>query len=563
MAWCLLGQYADKFLQMLRAGEIDPVRLANMSSAERHAFFAQSLGEQNALRTNALFESKLLLKNQQQGIVSWAKQTAGLKPELKRDILSRVQRMEKVLQPEEVDLFLNDLANQRLGMGVSFKEASNLTKLAKAVSDKKGLMGDDFTFPSESNRSDYGRARVAFSNYANDLKARAEQMTVGELAKQPIKVVTEVGGVAKATKASMDNSSIFRQGWKLLWTHPTVWSKNALKSFNDIWRTFGKKAVMDELNADIVSRPNALNGKYKAMGLDLNVLEEAYPTHLPGKVPGLGRAYKASETAFTAFVRRSRADVADLYLDIAQKSGVDITSKIELEAMGKMVNSLTSRGHLGRLEPAAGVVNNVFFSPRLLKSTWDILTAHQFQKGVTPFVRKRAAINLLKIISGTAAILTIADAVRPGSVEWNTLSADFGKVRVGNTRFDVTGGMGSLVVLSSRMAQNSFKSSVTGKVEKLGQRRFGAKTRLDMVYNFFENKLSPLFSVVKNLLKGRTFEGKKPTVLGEATNLFEPMIFQTGRELVTEEDSADFVVSILAEALGISVTTYKSYQKVK
>jgi len=39
---------------------------------------------------------------------------------------------------------------------------------------------------------------------------------------------------------------------------------------------------------------------------------------------------------------------------------------------------------------------------------------------------------------------------------------------MGNTRFDITGGMGSLVTLASRLAKQSSKSSTTGIVTKFG-----------------------------------------------------------------------------------------------
>lgn len=565
MAWCLTGQLADQFLQKLRSGEIVPEKLTDMTSAERHTYFSNFLGEENALRTNALFESKLLLKNQQRGIINWAKQTIGMKPEIQRDVLSRVNKMTEILQPQEADAFLNDLVNQKLGASVSLEEAGRIADLAKAVSGKKSLMKEDFTFGSETERLNYGRSHVVFANYVNDLKMRAGRLTLKEYAKRPIRAVTEISGVAKAVKASMDNSAIFRQGWKALFTHPGIWAGNAQQSFVNIWKSFGKDVVMDELNADILSRPNSLNGTYKKMGLDVGTIEESYPTHLPAKVPVLGKAYKASENAFTAFVHKTRVDIGDKYIDIAQKSGVDITDKVELQSIGRMVNSLTGRGSLGRLESMAGTVNNVFFSPRLMKANLDFLFAHIGDRivgiKVTPFVQKQAIYNLLKVVGGTAAILTIADAVKPGSVEWDSRSADFGKIRIGNTRFDVTGGMGSFAVLASRLITNASKSSVTGRVQELGGKKYMATTRMDVIYNFFENKFSPATSVIKDLLKGRTYQGGKPTIPGEISNLFEPLISTTGRELLQNEERANIIAALIADALGISTNTYKSRPK--
>lgn len=547
--FCLPKELVQKFLDKLPKDLAGIEKLSEMSSEERRAYFSESVGESNAKAVNALFESKLLLKNQQLGIINWAKSVTGMKPEVLRDILSKVSRMTEILQPKELDSFLSDLAAHKLGFGVTMEEAAKISQLAQQADSAKTALDNG------GDRLAYGRAKVEFGNYVSDLKNSVpKERTVGS-------VLSDVAGTSKALKASMDNSAIFRQGWKTMFTTPRIWLNNARQSFVNIWKTFGKDQVMNELNADIHSRPNALNGYYKKSGLALSTIEESFPTSLPEKVPVLGRIYKASENAFTAFVYKTRADVFDKYIEIAQKSGIDLSDPVQLKSIGNLVNSLTGRGNLGRAEPAAGLVNNIFFSPRKLKADFDFLTAHQFQKEVTPFVRKQAAINLVKVISGTAAILTIANALKPGSVEKNSTSADWGKIRIGDTRFDVTGGMGSLVVLASRLATMSSKSSTTGKVTPLNSGKFGSQTGVDVVINFFENKLSPASSIVKDLLKGQDFNGKKPTVLGEANNLLTPLPITTGVELLQNPKSANFVLSMLADSLGISVNTYSKKKK--
>ena len=80
---CLPKFLVDKFLEKLKSGEIDPAKLTDMTSAERNSYFSSFMGETNATKVNALFESKILLKNQQQGIINWAKQVTGIKPKFK------------------------------------------------------------------------------------------------------------------------------------------------------------------------------------------------------------------------------------------------------------------------------------------------------------------------------------------------------------------------------------------------------------------------------------------------------------------------------------------------
>lgn len=549
--FCLPPQLTNIFIKKLKAGDIDPTKLIEMSSEQRRVFFKDFLGTNNAKEINALFESKILLKNQKQGIINWVKQLTGLKPEIKRDILARVEKMTKILEPKNEQAFLEDLVAHKLGITVTMEEAAHISELAKLVAEKKQAMFNG------GDRMDYGRSKVIFQNYLNDLKSEIKKpINIGN-------ILTELAGTAKSLKASMDNSAIFRQGWKVLWTNPGIWWKNAIQSFADIWNTFGGKKVMDELNADIVSRPTY--DLMKKAKLAVGTIEEAFPSQLPEKIPVLGRIYTASQNAFTAFVYRVRADVFEKMIDIARRSEIDLTDTAQLESIGKMVNSLTGRGSLGRAEPAANIVNivnNVFFSPRFLKSQFDVLTAHQLQKGVTPFVRKQAAINLLKVISGTAAILTITNALNPDAVEEDPRSADFGKIKVGNTRFDVTGGMASLIILASRLVTQSTKSSTTGKVTELNTGKFGAPTGADVVYNFIENKFSPATRVFWDIvIAGEDFKGDQPTILSSLNALVTPIVIENFFELQKNPNSANVILAMIADALGISTNTYSAKKK--
>jgi hypothetical protein len=550
--FCLLPKYADELKARLASGALDLRALSRMSSGDRRAAFAEIMGDANAQHVNAAFESKLLLEQQQRGLRAWIKESTEGKPELQRDLLARVQRMDRILEPDDNTGFLEDLARQKLGFGVTMDEAGRIAELSKAAADARTALEN-----GTGDRIAYGRAKVEFSNYVSELKnAVREPLTVGTALKN-------TAGFSKSMLAAFDNSALLRQGWKNLFAHPELWYKNAKQSFVDMAQQFGGKNVLDEVQADILSRPNALNGRYRKAGLAIGNIEEAFPTSLPEKVPALGRAYKASEAAFTGFQYRMRADVFDKYMEIAEQSGVDLRDREQLESIGKLVNSLTSRGHLGAAEPAANVVNVLFFSGRKLKSDLDFLTAHQLEAGVTPFVRKQAAINLAKVVTGTAAILAIAHAVAPGSVEWDPRSSDFGKIRVGNTRFDVTGGMSSILTLAARLATMSSKSSTTHRVSPVNSGKFGAATGTDLVYNFFENKLSPAAGVVRDLLKGETRNGGKPTLASEATSLVTPLPVSNALELSRDPNSAGVLLGSLADALGVATTNYDGKKRHK
>lgn len=549
MSFCLPKFAADKLIASLPE---DLSKLIDISSEERRKFFADVVGENNAKEMNALFESKLLLKDQQQGIINWVKKVTGITPEAKRDLISRVNNMTEVLQPN--DRFLSDLVEKKLGVGVSIEEAGKIADLAKTVQDNNGK-------DAEGGRSlAYGKAVVDFHNYVNDLKLSAEAAKPKSIGTK----VVDLAGITKALKSTGDLSALFKQGFKILTSSPRIWAENGTKSISNAVKSFGDKEVMNAVNAEIISGKNyerMLKGK-----LAVGAVEEAFPTPLPEKIPLFGKVFRSSEVGFKSFLYKTRADLFDKYIDIAKASGLDVNNKEELMGIADLVNSMTGRGDLGAAEPAARLVNNAFFSPRFTKSLFDTFTHplgfDTLGKDVTAFQRKQAGINLVKQIGAVAAIMSISNIVHPGSAELNPDSSDFGKIKIGSTRFDITGGAGSLVTLAARLLTQSTKSSTTGKISPLNSGKFGSQTELDVVNSFFENKASPIGSIIRDLLKGQTFQGTKPTVLNEVGNAFVPFPIQN---LYSNNDpkAANLLLIEIADALGISANTYTAAPKKK
>src|SRR3990167_418065 len=548
--FCLNKNLADVFLNKLKSGSVNPDQLAKMASKDRRSLFKTIIGKENAEEVNALFEKNILLKDQKKAMVNWAKQVTGLKPEAQKDLVTRINKMDKILDPENEMVFLNDLASHKLGVTVTFEEASMLSKLAKEVSIKKDAIENG------GDRLEYGMALVEFKDFVSNLKNESGKITVEDIKAKPLEIggkaigqaIVNVAGIAKSLKASLDNSVIGRQGLKTLFSNPDIWLKNSAKSFVDIYKILSGKEALNMVRAEVLSRPNALNGLYKKEGLAIEVQEEAYPSTFPENIPVFGRFFKASQGAFTAWQYRTRADVFDRYVDIAEKYGADITG------IGKVVTSLTGRGTFGqRYEAAASAANNLFFSPRFLKSNIDLLTIHALDKDIGGFARAQAAYNLLGTVVGVATVLAIADAVFPGSVEWDPRSSDFGQIKVGKTRFNVTGGIGAIVVLASRLLSGSTKSK--GRIKPLNSGKFGSMTKLDVIYNFFEGKLSPVASVMKTILEGKDYKGDKPTLTSLVADLAVPIPITNYFEL-QQPDAAPTLWAILADEFGIGTNTY-------
>jgi len=566
MGFCLPVKQANKVIAALKDGTIDPDKLSAMTSAQRRKFFTDLVGDTNAQRVNGMFEKTLLLKNQKSGMVTWAKNITGIKEAARRDIISKIGRMENVLEAKDMDSFLEDLASMRLGTDVTFEEARIITKLSSAVKKAKQAVGR--TEPEDSkNRLAYGARFVTLDNYVKELQLKNTKTTVksaiDKVKKTPGKAIQdsiiETAGFTKSMKASLDKSFWLRQGLKVLITHPSKWFKSFGKSLPEMFQQVFRGAKSDDIQnaakASVWSRQKAIDGIYQKAGLDVGIdAEEAFPSSLPARLPGIGRFFKASETDFNVAAMRIRADVFDHEYDKAVKLGIDMTQKDELKSLGTLVNSMTGRGDIGRY--SGKLVNAAFFSPRHLKSQIDFVTAHSFSS-MTPYAKKVARRNLFKVSMAIASTMAIAYRLNPDSVEVDSRSADFGKIRVGNTRFDLTAGMSSLVTAMSRVATGEVKSSTTGRTRELNTGDFGSGTKGTVMASFLRNKLSPLAATLNDrYLRGTNFRGEKPTINESIDKLVKPIIWENVDELLDEPGAANVFIGTFLDALGISTNTY-------
>lgn len=566
MAYCLIKPLADAFKKALADGTINPTKLAAMSSDERRDFFADVIGEENAEKVNTLFEKKLLMKDFERGMIAWAKEVTGITPQVRRSLLERIGKMdERILNPLSQNQFLQDLAAQRIGSEVTFEEAKQITELSNKLKEARK------TFTQEP--LEYGVARVEMENYLNDIKRENEKLTLDEFKSNPVsatgKSITTLFGIAKSLKASLDMSALLRQGGKVMMNQPKIWAQNVAKTFKDGWDTMKARTdddtTMNGLKAEIYSRENSFNGLYSRMKLAIGTGEEAYPTSLPSMIPAFGRAFKASEVAYEGFLIRLRADLADFYLADAEARGVDIESKEELEAIGQLINSMTGRGKVNSND--SGIVNAAFFSPKFLKANLDFFTGHQLEgvlsgkRTSTAYTRRIAARNLARYLGAAVGVGLLANELWPDSVETDPTSSDFGKIKIGDTRFDISGGISSVATLIARVVTRQKKSSTTGAKTDLGS-EFGQTSIGDLFGGFATNKLSPGASALKTLITREDFSGEAPTVEGFLNDLFTPLPIQNYLELKKNPNSAPKAAALLSDFFGIATNTYGDATKV-
>ncbi len=551
MSFCLPRFESEKMIKALKEGVVNPDKLIDMTSKERREFFDDIVGVENGKSVNTLFESKLLLKSQKQALVGWAKQITGIKEETRRDLVSRIERMEKVLDPADESRFLEDLVEKRLGVGVSVEEAKTIADLSKKVEETKANIPSDSPIRS-TERLEYGIQVELLKEYVKKLKLEGQEMSLKEYAQSPKEAVYKMAGMSKSLLGSMDNSFFGRQGIKVLYTKPDVWVNGFLKSFSDIKEAFKGHDPLLPIKADIASRPNALNGKYEKGKFDLGInSEEAFPESIGEKIPFIGKLFKASEAAFNGGALRLRSDYADFLIKQADEMGLDTTNKAELEGLGTLVNSTTGRGSLGKGEAFSKEANILLFSAKFLKSNIDTLTAHQFDPKATKFSKYQARKNLAKIVGTVATVMTVSNMLNPGSVEFDPRSPNFGKIKINGVWHDITGGMGSLIVLVSRLVPTKhdgklgfWKKNSAGTYTQLATGKYGSDTPVDVLGDFVQGKLSPLAGLVRDIWKQEDYNGNVPTVASETKKLITPIPFTSSESLLNREKASKLISAI-------------------
>ena len=564
---CLPKHIANKFIEKLKDGTITPEKLMGFkSSEERRNFLKDIVGEENAQWVNAEFESKLILKNQQRGIITWAKKVGNLSPKAQRDILSRVEKMDKILTPETEGDFLQDLAEHKLGTAITAEEAANLYSLSnEATKSRKSLDPErkrGLFDKASDDEMKYGLALKKFTDYLDGIKQEAKKKTLPQAIQDyldnPVSFVNDLFGSFKSIRGSLDLSFIMRQGIKPMLkgltgdvTSARIWKDSFRKNIEIAVKTLGGDKTLDILYAEIVSDPDY--PLIKKAKVATATPEEAYPSNWPEKIPIIGTAFKVGEHAYIGTAHYMRYKLAKMYLNQWRNSGIELTDK-ELSTIGRLVNSLTARGDTGvRQEP--GLVNNLLWSPRNLKSDLDVLTMHLFDKNFSKKGRIEAAKNLIRIAAGTAMILGTAQLFKDESVTWDSNSSDFGKIKIGETRFSVGGALPAMVVLASRLIHRA-RTNANGETVKYNTGKYGEPTMKDAVYNFFENRFSPSATFIKDWLDGKDYNYNDFNAQKELVEMSTPMILSNYLESANAEDSANIVLIMLAEVFGVNTNTY-------
>lgn len=566
---CLPRAITDRFVSALKSGELNPDELSKMSSEDRRAAIENVVGTDNAKDVNALFESKLALKDQQAGIISWIKETAGLKPEVQRDIISRVNKMTDVLNPADQKTFLNDLVAKKLGTEVTPDEAKQLSQLGKTAMEAKSARDTAGNTP-ETIRA-YGKSKLAFGDYLDSLKP--------DKSSTAMKIRNVVSNILSIPKTLLTGilhlSAPFVQGWGMMST-PEFWKGNV-----EMVKYFGSEEAYQNARADILGHPDydlLKSGGLSFTSIDgkLNDREEAIHSNLLQKAgtalsekTGLPDVLRASSRGFTGFLNYVRFNRGLEILNAARLAGEDVSKGGPvINAIGDVVNNFTGRGNLGSFDAITPELNSVFFSPKKIAATIHMFNPAEYIFSDSPTARAAAIRQLTGSLVITGSMLGLAK-LSGIQATFNPISTNFGKVKIGNSTFDMTGGNAAYVKLIAQLTTGKETSS-SGKTTKLGSviqttsktgktynTPFTESDRATVGINYLRDHLAPIAAIVADWAYHNTnVVGQPTTVPGEIKDEMTPLVLQSFIDAYNNSpDKTGAVLRSLIAIFGISVQT--------
>jgi hypothetical protein len=349
---------------------------------------------------------------------------------------------------------------------------------------------------------------------------------------------------------SFDVSAVGRQGILLGLSHPIL----AMKAAGKMFKALVSRGDYLNINQRVLNRPNAeAYNQSKLFLVDpkeyhLSKLEEAYQSRWAESIPGVA----ASQRAYVTFLNVLRADAFD-----AMKASLGSMTPEQGKALANYINVATGRGNLAGASGAAVSLNAAFFSPRLLVSRFEYLLGQPLAGG-NAATRKLIAKEYARTALGAATALTLA-GMAGAEIEKDPRSPDFLKMRFGDVRVDMLGGLVQAAVLMSRLVTGEKKTAKGEIVPLRGDKvPYAGDDAADVIWNFLRTKLSPALGASINAIAGRNVIGEKTTPVREALNTALPLTWREIYETMQKDGIGPAAAQGIIALLGLGVQNYET-----
>lgn len=382
--------------------------------------------------------------------------------------------------------------------------------------------------------------------------------------------LVDIAGLPRAMMASFDFSMGLRQGGQVAIRNPKQWLDANVESVKYVKNTQYFNREMKKIANDDAYETITDKLGVRLPAVDGNSDEIMASAHMLEKVPVYGKGIAASDRAYSGGLTKLRYNIAKSWIDSV--GGTDAFLKKfsdqELKDIGEVINTSTGSGGKpgGFTERHMQTLSTTLFAPRLWASRLNSLNPAYYAR-LSPVARRRAMENMGSFLAAASGVV-LAAKMAGADVEMDPRSSDFMKIKVGNTRYDVFGGLQQNVVFATRMITGEKKNSASGEIATLGD-GFGAPNRFDLGVDMLQNKLNPLLGYMVRLMQSSDNEasdnpverqdrfGEEMNVLLETAQLGIPLGVQGLAD--TTDDTGNFAQATAMNVpnfFGISTQTY-------
>lgn len=485
---------------------------------------------------------------------------------------------------EELRSKIKDIQKETREAGKFYREKIQRTPLEALKDRLKGQIAEledklkkgDYSMPAKRVPIKLDKEAAQLQEQLIELKqAREKRLAQIEYDKSSLitkgyKNTMEAIGIPRTLMASADLSAPLRQGAIATISHPIVAGQAAVEMIKSALSQESFDKWMFELKQSPIYETMKESGLYIAdpNTLHMNDREEAFMSHMAEKLPlGVGKVVAGSERAYTMYLNKMRTDLFMRAADAFASEGKTPQNRPDLyKSMAKYINATTGRGELvGGLKTAAPVLNNLFFSPRLIAARLMFFNPVYYIK-MAPEVRMMVLKDMSKFIGVGLSVLALAK-LGGADVEKDPRSPDFGKIKVGDTRWDVWGGFQQYVRVASQIISGQAKSSQSGDIIPLTETKkendIGdvvtvkpRRTRADVALTFLHGKLAPVPGTVWDALAGKDVVGKPFDPETKIMDLFTPMVINDVKDAWKDQGFKSLFTVGFPSALGVGVQTY-------
>lgn len=485
--------------------------------------------------------------------------------DLNRRILDKRKELNELL--EEVGI----AESKRLERAKKYQR-NRLSELKEKLTNKDFTKRKPIKVKYDTDLADL-KLKVMEAKTKWDIEFEKEELRKRGIPTKTIDVVFKTFGTIKGLKATADLSALLRQGIILGIQNPKEFGRAAI----DMHKFAFSNEYYRKWMAELESSKDYINIIEDGVFIADNTVqrlrqEEAFMDSMLSKIPVIGNITGGSERAYSGFLNMLRVEVYRKYT--AEHEALGYTREKDSEvfkSIGSLINSATLRGPSITTDPTLNrALNVVFFSPKAITAPFGLLKT-AFNSNASPIIRKRAAASFVALAGYSIMmnqILALAwnllvkgddDDDKEATVDYNPVSTDFAKLKIGKKRYDTTGGVGIQVrtlarFLSNRKSQGLDYDTMT--FEELNSNRFSDVGR------FFLNKFSPGASTAIKISTGKhptDFYGdlEDATIMDFTKALFIPIgIVDIIEAIENDEEPEQIMYDLILNTYGIGVQEY-------